>query len=401
MFGTPEAIVATIDHEVHRRRRNAYDKYFSKQSIRNYTDVIQAAIDKMCMRMRQISKSGKPVNLLHVYSAMTGDVVTGYCFPESYGLLDEPNCGTDLHNMFASTLENVHMVKFFPFLLPLMLKLPQQVTAFLIPGMAHTFRWQQKWVQQINEIDTVTDDDKARGGKPSIFRTLLDSDLPAHDKSASRLMQDAQTLVSGGSVTTTAALSIATYYILSDKHVLKTLTDELAKAIPEPTHPLSLTEFEQLEYLTAIIQETLRIGSGIMHRLQRICPDEPLHYNDMIIPAGTPVSMSVYHMHNNPDIFPDPHLFKPERWLPIETEGRRLQKYLVAFGRGSRACLGTNLAYAELYMTLAGVFRNLGGSMKIVDTVKERDVDISRDIFTPAMRRDTTGIKIVISESGT
>ena len=355
----------------------------------------------MCARMRQISKSGKPVNLLHVYSAMTGDVVTGYCFPESYGLLDEPDCGTDLHNTFASTLENVHMVKFFPFLLPLMLKLPQQVTAFLIPGMAQLFRWQQKWVQQIREIDTVTDNDKARGGKPSIFRTLLDSDLPAHDKSASRLMQDAQTLVSGGSVTTTAALSLATYHILSDKHVLKTLRDELAEAIPEPTQPLSLTELEQLEYLTAIVQETLRIGSGIMHRLQRICPDQPLHYNDMVIPAGTPVSMSVFHMHYNSEIFPDPHLFKPERWLPIESEGRRLQKYLVPFSKGSRACLGTNLAYAELYMTLARVFRTLGGSMKIVDTVKERDVDISRDIFTPGMRKDTTGIKIVISESST
>ena len=401
MFGTPDAIVATIDHDVHRRRRNAYDKYFSKQSIRNYTDVIQAAIDKMCARMRQISKSGKPVNLLHVYSAMTGDVVTGYCFPESYGLLDQPDCGTDLHNMFASTLENAHMVKFFPFLFPLMLKLPQQVTTFLIPGMAHTFRWQQKWVQQINEINSVKEDGKARGGKPSIFRTLLNSDLPAYDKTASRLMQDAQTILAGGSVTTTAALSIATYYILSDEHILKTLTDELAKAIPEPTNPLSLTELEQLEYLTATMLETLRIGSGIMHRLQRICPDQPLQYNDRIIPAGTPVSMSVFHMHNNSEIFPDPHLFKPERWLPIESEGRRLQKYLVAFGRGSRACLGTNLAYAELYMTLAGVFRNLGGSMKIVDTVKERDVDISRDIFTPAMREDTTGIKIVITESST
>ena len=402
MFGTPDSIVATIDHDVHRRRRIAYDKYFSKQSIRNYTDVIQAAIEKMCVRMRQISKSGEPVNLLHVYSAMTTDVVTGYCFPESYGLLDEPDCGTDLHNMFAATVENAHMVKFFPFLFPLMLKLPQQVTAFLIPGMAHTFRWQQKWVQQINEINNVTDDGKeARGGKPSIFQTVLDSDLPDQDKTASRLMQDAQTLVSGGSVTTTAALSIATYYILSDKHILKTLTDELAEAIPEPTHPLSLTELEQLKYLTAIILETLRIGSGIMHRLQRICPDQPLHYNDMIIPAGTPVSMSVFHMHYNTDIFPDPYLFKPERWLPMDTEGRRLQKYLVPFGRGSRACLGLNLAWAELYMTLGWVFRNMGGSMRIVDTVKERDVDIDRDIFIPAMRKDTTGIKIVISESST
>lgn len=399
MTGTPDAILATVDHDVHRRRRNAYDKYFSKQSIRNYSDVIQAAVDKLCVRMRQISDSGNPVNLWHVYSAMTGDIVTGYCFPEAYGLLDEPDCGTDLHNMFASTVANVHLLKHFPFILPLMSKLPQQVTAFFLPGLAHTFRWQRKWAQQIDEIKNSTDDGKARGGKPSVFRTLLDSDLPAYDKSVSRLMEDAQILVGGGVVTTTMALALASYYILSDERVLKTLTDELAEAIPEPAHPLPLVELEKLEYLTATTLETLRFSPGAMHRLQRISPSQPLHYHDKIIPAGTPVSMSAFHMHNNTDIFPDPYLFKPERWLPLETEGRRLQKYLVAFGRGSRQCLGMNLGSAELYMTLAGVFRNLGDSMKIVDTVKERDVDICRDVFTPAVREDSTGIKVVISES--
>ena len=399
MTGTPDAILATLDHDVHRRRRNAYDKYFSKQSIRGYSSVIQAAVDKLCLRMRQISKSGNPVNLFNMYSAMAGDVVTGYCFPETYGLLDEPDCGSDLHKMFESTLSNVHMLKHFPFLLPLMLQLPQQITAFLLPDLAHTFRWQRKWVQQINEIKSVTEDGKDRGGKPSIFRTLLDSDLPAHDKSAHRLMQDAQALLGGGIVTTAMTLALATYYVLSDEQILKTLTDELTEAIPDPAHPLPLLELEQLEYLTVITLESLRMSYGVTHRLQRISPDQPLRYQEWIIPAGTPVSMTSIHMHDNTDIFPEPHLFKPERWLPLETEGRRLQKYLVAFARGSRSCLGMNLGTAELYMCLAGVFRNLGSIMKIVDTVKERDVDICRDFLTPFMREDSTGIKVVVGES--
>lgn len=398
MVGTPESILATVDHDVHRRRRNAYANYFSKQSIRNYSNVIQAAVEKLCLRLRESSKSGKPVNLLYAYSAMTGDIVTGYCFPEPYGLLEKPDFGADFYTLFASTLANVHILKHFPWLLPLMLGLPERVTALLLPGLAETFRWQRKWVKQIEEIKSGTDDGKARG-KPSIFRTLLDSDLPAYDKSIPRLMEDAQTLLGGGSVTTSMALALATYYILSDEHVLKTLTDELTTAIPDPAHPLPLVELERLNYLTATTFETLRISHGVSHRLQRVSPDQTLHYQDKIMPAGTPVSMTAVHIHNNTTIFSDPHLFKPERWLPLETEGRRLQKYLIAFSRGSRQCLGMNLGSAELYMGLAGVFRNLGGSMKIVDTVKERDIDICRDIFTPAMREDTTGIKVTISES--
>lgn len=54
-------------------------------------------------------------------------------------------------------------------------------------------------------------------------------------------------------------------------------------------------------------------------------------------------------MHLNPNIFPSPKTFQPERWL----ENPRLSKYLVSFSKGSRQCLGMNLAYAELYLCLS------------------------------------------------
>jgi len=51
------------------------------------------------------------------------------------------------------------------------------------------------------------------------------------------------------------------------------------------------------------------------------------------------VGMSSWLMHRNPDVFPEPMAFKPERWLDIE-DFRRLDKHIVAFGRGSRQCVG-------------------------------------------------------------
>jgi cytochrome P450 len=43
--------------------------------------------------------------------------------------------------------------------------------------------------------------------------------------------------------------------------------------------------------------------------------------------------------HNNPEIFPNPEEFNPERWMDL-TERHRLEKYLVAFSKGSRQCIG-------------------------------------------------------------
>lgn len=49
--------------------------------------------------------------------------------------------------------------------------------------------------------------------------------------------------------------------------------------------------------------------------------------------------MSSWLMHRNPDIFPEPMKFEPERWLNLE-DARRLDHHMVPFGRGRTMCVG-------------------------------------------------------------
>ncbi|KAL6718220.1 hypothetical protein ACLMJK_004308 [Lecanora helva] len=354
MFGTPNSILATIDHDVHRRRRNAYANFFSKQSIRRYSSVVQSCVDKLCARFAEHEVQGKKINLSHAWSAFTGNVVTEYT------------------------------------------NFPLWFVEKYLPDMAVTYRWHKTWEQQIRQIKTGKDDVEKPRDRPSIFETLLDSDLPAYDKSVSRLVEDAQTIVGAGSITTADTLSLTTYYVLEDKQVLKELVEELDRAIPNLDEPLELVELEKLPCLSAVILEGLRISYGVSHRLQRVCPDQTINYHDYEIPPGTPISMTSVLIHDNPAIFPEPRVFKPKRWMPLEKEGARLQKYLVAFCRGSRQCLGMHLGMAELYLGLAGIFRRFGHRMRIVDTVKERDVELIHDVFTPTAKPESKGISMVI-----
>lgn len=407
MFGTPNSILSTIDHDLHRRRRNAYSTFFSKQSIRKYSSVIQSCVDKLCGRLDECKLLGKRVNLMHAMTAFTGDVVTAYSFPKSYGLLDrpdfvprdQPDFAPEYYELWMSILSGSHLLKQFPWIFPLMNRFPLWFVEKYLPDLAVTYRWQKTWAQQIQSIKAGEDDYSDERGRPSIFETLLDSDLPPFDKSVLRLVDDAQTLLGAGSITASLTLALATYYILSDQSIEVKLMDELKQAIPKPSVPLPLVELEKLPYLSATILEALRISYGISHRLQRVCPDQPITYGSFVLPPGTPVSMTSVDIHDNPLIFPDPRSFRPERWLPLETEGARLQKYMVAFSRGSRQCLGMHLGMAELYMCLAGVFRWFGGgSLMIVDTVKERDVDLTHDFFTPTAKPESKGICVLIKQ---
>jgi cytochrome P450 len=78
----------------------------------------------------------------------------------------------------------------------------------------------------------------------------------------------------------------------------------------------------------------------------RLAPsDRDTKYRDIIIPRGTPVSMSIRDIHDDPKIFPEPETFMPERWLKSERrEGwpdpAVSQRFLVPLSKGTLQCLG-------------------------------------------------------------
>lgn len=219
---------------------------------------------------------------------------------------------------------------------------------------------------------------------PTIFHELLSSALlPDCEKTPARLAQEGQILVQGGTLTTSWVLSLATFHLLHRPSTLRKLRDELFAAIPDPNETMPLATLESLPYLRAVVKESLRHGIGTSGRLSRIALNESFAIRDhentreCHIPPGTVVSMSPYKTIMDEHIFPDPMGFHPERWLG---DGEKLEKYLTVWGGGTRVCLGMALANAELYLTLAKLFRRWGGSGAVgrdeVGDVRPGDIGI-------------------------
>jgi cytochrome P450 len=136
-------------------------------------------------------------------------------------------------------------------------------------------------------------------------------------------------------------LSAITYHLLANPEKFARLKSELNSAIPDASIPPTCAQVECLPYLSAVIQEGMRLHPGATLRMQRVSPIDDLIYtdhaqNNWIIPAGTPVSMTPTLIQTVPKYFPSPNEFRPERWI----ENPRLAKYLLAFSKGSRMCLG-------------------------------------------------------------
>lgn len=73
------------------------------------------------------------------------------------------------------------------------------------------------------------------------------------------------------------------------------------------------------------------------------------------IPGGTTVGMQPYTLHFNPDVYPNPFAFKPERWL--ENPTAEMQRDWIPFGLGARQCIARNLAQSELFLAVRAIAR--------------------------------------------
>ncbi|KAK6065820.1 cytochrome P450 3A31 [Seiridium cupressi] len=109
-------------------------------------------------------------------------------------------------------------------------------------------------------------------------------------------------------------------------------------------------------YLRGCIDESLRMASPVGTTLWRELGSRedgrgPLVVDGHTIPHGTLVGVNIYSLHHNEEYFPDPFVFRPERWLGDDADKARAA--FTPFSVGSRTCAGKPLAYQEISLALA------------------------------------------------
>lgn len=171
---------------------------------------------------------------------------------------------------------------------------------------------------------------------------------------------------------------------------------EFNEALPPPGVPLTPTHLAALPFTDAVWKEALRLfPPAPLGTNRRLCADLRLPSDGSVIPAGTVVILPVLPVHLNPEAYPDPTGFRPDRWLPAGTGGsgaggggvveiwgrcaggssgvaqetavaaairspatqRAARASFVPFYVGPRACPGQNMAAVEAKSVLAHLLR--------------------------------------------
>ncbi|KAK3343373.1 cytochrome P450 [Lasiosphaeria hispida] len=378
---------STVPHDLHRLRRGALNPFFSVRSVARLEPLLKSKIEKLSARFDALVKTQEPFRLDAAFMALTMDIICDYAFARDRCYLDAPDFQLLWKDTIMGAFEGGALGRQFPWMLPLMKRLPHPVVAAINPVVAHFMEWQGLVREQVKPILAGTDKGKAKS-RTTIFHELLESALPPEEKTLERLCDEGEILTGAGSETTAQALTRLFFYLKHEPETLKKLQAELDAAIPDPSLIPTWAELQTLPYLGAVIREAIRLSYGVTTRLPRIA-HEDIKYGDYVIPAGTPVSQTTYFILMHPGIFPEPHKFWPERWLERGKLGNSLDKYFVAFGKGSRQCLGINLAHAEMYLAASALIRRFDWEMYRTTIA---DVVCKRDFFVAYADLDSKGV---------
>jgi len=366
-FGLKTAGFGTLSNELHRVRRGALNPLFSKKAVLQLENVVQSKVEKLLHSADQKLAQGESVDLYHGFRALSVDVITDYAFDNCYNQLDSPEFAAGFFNMLQELIPRGWFLQAFPFLLPItnlitpnmakkiniylynFLKFRQVFCPTSFGYICQAFKHLeltsclllQRCVDEITTVKQQIAQGKYKSARKTIFHQLLDPVATEGHvvPDVEDLTDEAFTILTAAADTTGNAMTVTSYYVISNPEIYHALTTELEKAFPSSTTKLDYATLEKLPYLTAVIKEGLRLSFGVPGRLPRTIETQDVVLNGYSIPRGTTVGMSSWMMHRNPKIFSNPDTFLPERWLdPANTA--KLEKFFIPFGRGSRNCIG-------------------------------------------------------------
>ncbi|CAG8618806.1 394_t:CDS:2 [Acaulospora morrowiae] len=191
------------------------------------------------------------------------------------------------------------------------------------------------------------------------------------------LKNQIMTFLAAGHETTSVATGWALYYLSKDQESQSLLREELMEEFPDKNFVPTFDQINDLEYLNAVVKETLRIVPPVPIVVRKPKKDDVI--NGYVIPKGTPVFISPNTVHRLPSIWgQDADDFKPSRWLidssfvitaPDTSMGSFSDSNLVddkpvtnytwmPFITGTRNCIGGKLALNEMKVLLAVLIRN-------------------------------------------
>ncbi|XP_036144121.1 cytochrome P450 4C1-like isoform X2 [Monomorium pharaonis] len=152
----------------------------------------------------------------------------------------------------------------------------------------------------------------------------------------SDIREEVDVFILGGYDTTSVAMSFTLSLLAEHKDIQDCVRREVDAIMQESQGKLTMKSLQDLKYLERCIKESLRLYPSL-YFIARVT-SEKIQLNSYLIPAKTIVHLNIRDVHRDPNFWPNPEIFDPDRFLPENCQNRHPYSY-IPFSAGPRNCL--------------------------------------------------------------
>ncbi|MEU1586975.1 cytochrome P450 [Micromonospora sp. NPDC005710] len=327
----------TSEGDLWRKQRRVIQPVFQPKRIARQADVVAEEAGRFVDRLRDHVGRG-PVDIAGAATGLTLGVLGRTLLDADLGGLG------DVGGSFEAMQDQAMFEMVTMSAVPMWVPLPHQVR----------FRRARRHLQRV--VNQLVD---ARGGRldgDDALSRLIQSTNAEPDAAVGqqRMRDELITLCLAGHETTASTLSWTFHLLDENPAVWERLRAEALSVLGDrqPT----FDDLHRLRYTATVIEEAMRLYPPVW-MLSRI-PQRADTIGGYDVPAGVDVLICPYTLHRNPEFWPEPERFRPERFDKDGSASRPRYAY-IPFGAGPRFCVGNNLGMMEAAFVVAMVAREL------------------------------------------
>ncbi|EXJ87227.1 hypothetical protein A1O3_04186 [Capronia epimyces CBS 606.96] len=332
--------ILSAKREKHSLFRRLMSRGFSEAALREQEPLIQGYVDLLMRRLHENAGQGtNTIEIVSWFNYFTFDLIGDLAFGEPFGCLQT----SSYHPWVKMIFDAIHLVAFkqalgyYPQL--------DRLVPYLVPKFL---------ADRYKAHDDMTREKALRRKESKVDRADFVSNLikPESNISDPELFGNSSTLIIAGSETTATVLSSVSWFLLQNPRVYAALVAEVRASFSCPAD-INLVNINQLKYMLACLNESLRLFPPVPSGLSRMVPEGGDWIDGQWVAGGTHVSVLQLAANTSAANFSHPLEFIPERWMDDPRFVGDDRAAMQPFSTGPRNCIGKNLAFLEMRLVLA------------------------------------------------
>ncbi|CAN9510186.1 unnamed protein product [Ophioblennius macclurei] len=363
--------VSIAEDDQWKRIRGVLSPSFTSGRLKEMFGIMQNHSTILVNNMKKMSDKDESLDLKEFFGPYSMDVVTSTAFSVDIDSLNNPSDPfvTNIKKMLKfDFLDPLFLsVALFPFLGPVFEKMefsffPTSVTDFFYAALQKIKSARESSTQKsrVDFLQLMIDSQKNLNGGDN------DKALTDHE-----ILSQAMIFLFAGYETTSSTLTFLAYNLATNPEVMKKLQQEIDTTFPNKG-PIEYQALMDMEYLDAAFNESLRLFP-ISPRLERVAKAS-VEINGLVIPKDMAIIVPTWPLHRDPEIWPEPEKFKPERFSKENKDTIDPYTYM-PFGLGPRNCIGMRFALVSMKLVMTKILQRFSFAV-----CRETEIPLEMDV---------------------